>query len=124
MKRKYTSASVLDLPCHTWQIICSFLSNQEMIETLCLTRSSSQFTPMFTSITVRLTDNLMTQYRRFLKHKQSITRTILCQMNVSEEWPFESQRMVLVACKGVPKVWRTCREVVQYRYMYELINEL
>ena len=104
------------------QRIRRFLRNRELIETLCVCRSWGVLLhqSLFTEFKVSHQEDLMNMIRRYLRHRQTICRTVLVGMDLSE-WPFQSPEMILVACRGTmsssscPPVVRTFR----YQHQYE-----
>lgn len=103
-------------------LIRTFLCNQDIISTLLVCREwncTGSFS-MFTTLSVRPTDNLMLSIRRFLQHKQTLVRTILYSLNVAEEWPFETEEMVLVGCTGVKSFSPTVKKCHRLKYSFEV----
>lgn len=105
-------------------IVRTFLTNREIIHTLLVCREwyDTRTTALFTSLTVRPTDDLMLSIRRFIQHKPTLRRTVLYRINVEEEWPFETAEMVLIGCvvgkdTFSPRV-KKCRRL-KYNYEFE-----
>lgn len=78
-----------------WEIIRSFLYNCEIVETLLIDRPLPN-SSVWTSLTVRATDDLMRNIRVYLAHRRTLQRTILFGIQVDDEWPFETREMILV----------------------------
>lgn len=98
-----------------------FLDNRDLIETLCVCKAwrVREGSSLFTEIKVTATDDLMVMIRRFLKHRQTIVRTVLMNMNL-DEWPFSSHEMILVACRGsMPRFLSPPHTLRQFRYSHQ-----
>lgn len=100
--------------------IRSFLTNRERIEFICTCKRWNHLsTSVFHSLTVFPTDDLMMNIRRYIHHKQTLKRTVLIQMNVDEEWPFETTEMVVIGCKKKTPFSPKVQKVTSLRYQYQ-----
>ena len=103
-----------------WFQVRDFLNNRERIEFMCVCKVFRHLScAVFHSLTVLPTDDLNMSFRRFMTHKQTLGRTVLIQMNVDEEWPFETQEMVLIGCTKRKPFSPKVKKVTQLRYRYQ-----
>lgn len=111
---------ILSLPYELWQMIRSFLNNRTIVETLLVRRPRSKSESLWTSLSVRVHDDLCVSIQRFLTHRQTISRTILYHMNVDDEWPFESNHMILVGCKQRGQFSPKVKKNIQFKYAHQI----
>jgi hypothetical protein len=99
------------IPKELLKYIVNFLNNNTIIEVLitsltihnnliCTTNASTIYTNLFTSISILPTDDLCMSIRRYINHRNSITKTILYRLsdeelkNIQQFWPFKTKEMV------------------------------
>ena len=102
-----------------WHCIYRFLTNNEIIELLCLCRNRSKNKKnIFTSFSITPHDCLMTSFRRYIDHSKTIKITYIYRINAKEIWPFESEEMVFIGCKKdtIPRMSPKVKKIQFFNY--------
>ena len=109
-----------------WSNVRLFLENNDIIEMLCVCREFAlpfyRKQSFFTTFSVKNTDDLMTNIRRFLQHKQTICVTTFFRMDIAAEWPFETQCVRLVSCSSEPKWSDKVKNIQRFLYDWQLTH--